>query len=216
MSLPKADQRRYDVTLDALTVHPIEDRRSLVSPWGKGNSKIGPGIYTYSKLPGRQSGTCPGSSAECEMICYAKRVIMNKPVWELWERNTVRGENLPDLPNDAKIVRFHISGDFDTWQYTRAWVMMCEDIPDVQFFGYTRSWRVPELLPMLEKLRALPNVELWASLDKSMIDLPPAGWRRAWLEGDPRIVQQGKSYLVEGTPAIICPEGPAPRMRTEL
>ncbi|MCH8966458.1 MAG: hypothetical protein IID43_02175, partial [Planctomycetes bacterium] len=28
----------------------------------------------------------------------------------------------------------------------------------VRFFGYTRSWRVPELLPSLERLRALNNV----------------------------------------------------------
>lgn len=60
----------------------------VVSPFGRGNLKIGSGVYTYSRLPGHpsrpalgtapelyleQRGTCPGSSPECEAICYASR-----------------------------------------------------------------------------------------------------------------------------------------------
>jgi hypothetical protein len=43
---------------------------------------------------------------------------------------------------------------------------------------------VPELLPALEELRALPNVQMFASMDPSTEELPPIGWRRAWIMRD--------------------------------
>lgn len=195
-------------TVNNLTTYLIEDRKSAISPFGKGNSKLGNGIYTYSRLPGRILGTCPGSSWECEQICFAKRVINNAAVWKLWQDNTMIEEAPQILPIDAKIVRIHVSGDFDTVKYIRSWQKLALSYPNVLFFGYTRSWRVKELLPYLTKLGEINNVTLWASMDHSIEEMPPATWRRAWIEGDDRIIKvSDKMYKTyDGRKAIICPE----------
>lgn len=187
---------RLNATEEELTYYVIDDRRAIRSPWGRGNSKIGPGIYTYSRLPSRHGvGTCPGSTDLCESVCYSKRFRNNSPLWEWMRENTYRGANLPRLPNDAKVVRVHVSGDFDTKEYIEAWGDLCSLNPRVLFFAYTRSWRVPSLLPSLELLKAHPNVQLFASMDVSTVEVPPQGWRCAWL-----------GSLPEGVKALPCPE----------
>lgn len=189
-------------------VHLVEDRSTTVSPWGLGNTKLGPGIYTYSKLPGKIGGSCPGATGECELICYAKRAQRNPLLHQLWTANTERGDVLPPLPADAKIVRMHVSGDFDTQAYVAAWYGMADRHPQVTFYGYTRSWRVGILRYELDAFGRLPNVKLWASIDKEMKYLPTSDWSRAWLDDDPRIEKiTDKSYKTfDGKIAIICPE----------
>jgi hypothetical protein len=192
--------------VESLTYHVIDDRRATRSAYAIGNSKIGlgAGVYSYSRLPGRpngrfevlavdaglpadaSTGTCPGSTEECESFCYSKRIKDNEPVWEWMKENTERGAQVPLVPKDARLVRIHVSGDFDTAEYILSWTARIAQRPDVEFFAYTRSWRVPHLLPHLEGLRSLPNVQLFASVDLSMNELPPKGWRRAWIETDPR------------------------------
>ncbi len=214
--------KRTDTKLAAakqeLNIHLPDTRGVTISRWGRGNLKLGmDGVYTYSRLPGRPDGlyesvafaagfapgtsigTCPGSTEKCESICYAKRVINTPMVWDVWARNGPEEAILDEsLPADAKIVRIHVSGDFDTPRYIQHWIKLVLEHPDVQFFGYTRSWRVPELLYDLNRLRGLPNVQLFASVDKSRDELPPADWRRAWLEDDSRIGMDVPSY--------VCPE----------
>lgn len=228
----------------ALTVHLPDTRGVIISRWGKGNEKLGTdGVYTYSRLPGSpdgrfsdaafaagfavgtSTGTCPGSTEACESICYAKRVV-DTAVWDVWKRNSTGMETLPGeddpLPADAKIVRIHVSGDFTTQSYIEAWIALATRRSEVLFFGYTRSWSVPQLLPGLERFRALPNVQLFASMDEDM-ELPPEGWRRAWLEDDIRAIsgggpgdEQGLEFFlgegihnfkaVDGEPVYVCPE----------
>ncbi len=79
---------------------------------------------------------------------------------------------------------------------------------DVTAWAYTRSWRVPELLPALERLRLLPNVQLFASMDKSTVETPPAGWRRAWIDGDGRLGNDNQHIqtVLDGAKSYICPE----------
>lgn len=214
---------------DELTVYLPDTRGVVVSRWGRGNTKLGTdGLYTYSRLPGRpdgefedeavargfapgsSTGTCPGSTVECESICYAKRVI-GSPVWDVWRANSYP-DRLPGpedpLPDDARIVRIHVSGDFTTIEYIQEWIRLAESRPQVRFFGYTRSWRVPGLMAALERFRALPNVQLFASMDKSIKALPPEGWRRAWIENDERLQQVRDDYwrALDGAPAYVCPE----------
>lgn len=186
-----------------MTTYLIEDRRAEVSPWGRGNYKLGtgPGIYTYSKLPGKQQ-SCPGSTPSCEAACYAKRMVLDPFLLALMQRNTEAGAALPPLPNDAWLVRGHISGDFDSVEYIEVWAALAEAQPAVWFWFYTRSWRVSVMLPALEQLRALPNVQLWASVDSDS-ELPPDGWRRAWLGSDTRL---GERRAFDGALAPTCPE----------
>lgn len=209
-----------------LTVYLPDTRGVTISRWGRGNLKLGmDGVYTYSRLPGRIGGTCPGATLVCQDICYAKRVIKTPDVWDVWARNS-QGNDLPDepLPPAAKIVRIHVSGDFDTDLYIMRWVKVVSERPDVRFFAFTRSWRIPALLPFLERLRAFPNMNLLASMDTDTQELPPEGWRRAWLADDIRAIsgsgpgaEQGLDFwlgdegqhnfkAVDGRPVYVCPE----------
>lgn len=225
-----------------LVVFLPDTRGVVVSPFGRGNLKIGPDVYTYSRLPGLPDaaalgsdpakhqvlrGTCPGASDECQAICYAARpVAEDGAVYDMWARNSrdvgCDGSLLPEIPADARLIRLHISGDFDTPGYILGWVERLKARPDVTCWAYTRSWRCESLLEFLEQLRALPNVQLFASMDVSTPELPPEGWRRAWIDGDPRAgaVHQIAAHDTaaetfrafelqqtgDGVKALICPE----------
>jgi len=212
----------------------IPDTRGVtVSRYGKGNLKIGPDVYTYSRLPGHTSkealssagtiadhwhGTCPGATEECQQICYAARpVAENGIVAQMWVLNSIASD-VPPIPEDCRLLRIHVSGDFDTTVYIENWIQRLTERPDVRAWAYTRSWRVDYLLPALERLRALPNIQLFASMDSSTVELPPTGWRRAWIDGDTRAgdPQLTKAHMgnpaqvnlvtYDGTMSFVCPE----------
>jgi hypothetical protein len=120
-----------------------------------------------------------------DLLC-PRPVTEHGPVAALWHRNS-QTERVPDeLPPDCTLLRIHVSGDFTSECYILGWRDLIARNPDVKVWAYTRSWRVPALLPALEALRALPNVQIFASMDKSTMEMPPEGWRRAWIDGDPR------------------------------
>lgn len=166
-----------------VTLYLPDQRDVEIGRYGAGNSKVGFGVFTYSKLAGSPSsfGSCPGATPECEAICYAKRI--RGPVRDIYALNTSAGAAVPPIPSMVKELRIHISGDFDSVDYIHAWRLRLQERPDVVAWAYTRSWRVPTLLPHLEDLRkACPNLQLFASMDPSKPDeWPPEGWRRAWI-----------------------------------
>lgn len=163
-------------------VHLPDMRGVTISPFGYGNVKIGADVYTYSRLAGG-SFTCPGATVECESICYAKRI--DGPVYELYHQNS-RADGVPPLPDDCRLLRIHVSGDFDAETYIRNWTARLQERPDVRAWAYTRSWRVPGLISALWGLWELPNMQLFASMDASTVEAPPLGWRCAWIADDPR------------------------------
>lgn len=200
-----------------ITVYLPDTRGVVIGRYGIGNLKIGMGVFTYSRRPGFEHGTCPGSTPECEAICYAKRVTQEAgAVANVWTING--GSDVPEIPAECKLLRIHVGGDFDTLDYIAAWYRRLKERPDVTAWAYTRSWRVPELLTALEALRALPNLQLFASMDSSHSDLPPVGWRRAWIDGDNRAGKiiditahgyEGKQLIgntFDGTSTYVCPE----------
>lgn len=216
---------KVEAAKEELTIYLPDTRGVTISRWGKGNMKLGPDIYTYSRLPGRIMGTCPGATKECQDICYAMRVIDTPDVWDIWTKNSEVEDVPEELPPGAKIVRIHVSGDFSSVHYIQEWQTLVRANPDVDFFAYTRSWRVSELLPALEELRAYSNMQLFASVDFEMHSLPPIGWRRAWLENDPRSMKYAirdvgpddehpEGVFMSGifgidqydSPAYVCPE----------
>lgn len=205
-----------------LMVYLPDTRDVELSPYGKGNLKIGPDVYTYSRIAGRYElmGTCPGSTEECEALCYAKRI--QGIVKEQYYRNS-KTPHVPPIPEECKLLRIHVSGDFDSVEYIMNWHLRLLNRPDVTAWAYTRSWRVPALLPALEALRSLDNLQLFASMDRSAEDMPPAGWRIAWIDGDPRaglptkvvahpdeVPPMWNEFQLQatksGTKALICPE----------
>lgn len=228
--------QKMSVITKPLMVYLPDTRGVEISPFGRGNLKLGPGVYTYSRLPGRPEapalggtsgevgGTCPGASNECLAICYAARpVAEHGVVAAMWRENSYASD-VPELPDDAKLLRLHVSGDFDSYDYIVNWITRMVERPDVTMWVYTRSWRMPHLLPALEVLRALPNVQMFASMDGSVPEIPPEGWRRAWIDGDPRagVVYDVNGHSAaayaafddafhleitqDGTKAILCPE----------
>ncbi len=209
-----------------LVVHLPDTRGITISHYGKGNAKIGADVFTYSRLAGQYEllGTCPGSTPECEEICYAKRI--KGIVSEIYRQNS-RTDDVPTIPDECQLLRIHVSGDFNTPAYISNWVDRLTARPDVTAWAYTRSWRVPHLLANLEQLRDLPNMQLFASMDVSTVEMPPAGWRIAWIDGDPRagrvravsahendstligedgFIDFDLQYTQTGTKAVICPE----------
>jgi len=157
---------------------------------GEGNAKVGQ-IYTFS-LPSHT--TCPGASRWCLEHCYAHRYERLRSVCrQAYQRNLVLAQQPEEfvrvmtgvLPRILPSMRIHVSGDFHSRVYVNAWERIATAFPQTRFWTYTRSWVVPDLLGSLERLRALANVQVFASTDPTM-SLPPSGWRGAFVQTDPR------------------------------
>jgi len=171
-----------------MTTETIELAEALCL--GHGNRKVGL-AWTFS-LPSRT--TCPGASPWCLEHCYATRIERLRPTCRrAYLENLILSADpegfvhrmLEALPSDAEVLRIHVGGDFHSTPYIESWIKVCTARPSTQFWAYTRSWTLPDLLPALELLHSLPNVALFASVDASM-PLPPEGWRRAYVADDPR------------------------------
>jgi len=159
----------------------------------RGNIKLGK-IFNFS-LPCKD--TCPGKTTLCEEICYVDG--FHRSAREAYQRNyeasllsTFHAEVIAKLRrvrSRDKVFRIHVSGDFYTQVYIQKWILIARALPDWKFFGYTRSWRVPEFLPHLERLRSLPNVVLYASTDSPQEEGQP-GWLVAQLfEDNPSVLR---------------------------
>jgi hypothetical protein len=172
----------------------------------KQNQKLGKGIASWSISSGV---SCPGKTQACS-ACYADAMENQGPhaaaIKKGWAKRYQMTFDLDALESSlskdlAKLapgtpVRIHVSGDFHNSEYVMFWRSIAQRFPDLAFFGYTRSWRVPSLMPALEALHARPNVTLFASMDE-YCTLPPNGWRYAMMG------------TLNGHPApgtILCPE----------
>ena len=142
----------------------------------RGNTKLGKSVGTINRMPG---DTCPGESEWCSWACYAKGGMF----FYQWKRYKTSNIELPE--KFPPFVRIHASGDFDSEAYIDWISQMVKSNHETLFWAYTRSWRIPALLPALEALRGLPNMQLFASTDVTT-ELPPDGWRVAFIEGDTR------------------------------
>lgn len=146
-----------------------------------GNSKLGRGIKSFSRTPSKVN--CVGQTTACSKVCYIEKALKMYPsVRRLYARNdalTPEQIESQDL-GGVKVVRMHVAADFHIPAYTLAWRRLAKRFPQVRFYGYTRSWRIPNMLPSLLALKALPNVQLFASIDEET-GLAPAGWQFAMM-----------------------------------
>jgi len=156
------------------------------------NRKLGE-IFSFS-LPSYDS--CPGASTWCRKHCYAHRYERVRPnCTRAYQKNLAIAKcskkfiktMIGVLPRLFTCMRLHTAGDFFSAQYIDAWSHICTAFSQTKFWAYTRSWTSPELLPPLNQLRTLKNVQLFASIDPSMPS-PPAGWRIAFVDSDPRAI----------------------------
>jgi len=51
----------------------------------------------------------------------------------------LRSGGVPIIPEKAKAVRIHMSGDFYSQKYFDLWLQICKDNPKVEFWAYTKS-----------------------------------------------------------------------------
>jgi len=180
------------------------------------NEKLG-GIAGWS-LPSCQ--TCPGSSDLCRRLCYVQRYTNRFKIDYKDELNLVESPGaftkIKDLilATGSSVIRMHVSGDFYSRAYIRLWIRIVRALQGLRFYGYTRSWRVPRLWPVLAELAVIPNVSLWASCDRET-GIPDLGLKTAWLmenDQDPPPApvdlvfrNYRKTKLFKAGGALVCP-----------
>lgn len=162
-------------------------RQSLLT---QGNGKLGEAIHAFS-IPALL--TCPGKSPTCSKSCYALKnrfsqgFVQDRLAWcfEQTKRPDFVSRMVKEIHSRGVLVcRIHCSGDFFSPAYTRKWTDIVAACPKARFFGYTRSWKVPQIARKLRTLAALPNMAMWYSADKD-IGRParvPDRVRVAWLQ----------------------------------
>lgn len=196
-----------------ITEQDLRDRPILQ----RGNSKIGFSGTVYSSafvwnIPPILS--CPGASVQCRRYCYNGDARPDVYDTEQWRTNLAWYQyRRDDLSNylcstiaagtDPSACRIHSAGDFFSPDYTQFWANIIEKCPQCSFWAYTRSWRVPGTRDSLERLRELPNVQLFASWDHSMPS-PPKDWRMSIVVDG--ITERHVRSIVGRAQLFDCPE----------
>ena len=174
------------------------------------NHKLG-NIWNIS-LPAVE--TCGGLSAACagpDGKCYVLKIYKRRPnVLKAHQNNYVgilealdNGEELelPTKVKDGDVFRLHVAGDFFDATYVYAWIQLMNNNPNIQFFAYTRSWRMAEMMESLHELAELPNMTLLLSVDRDT-GYPNAddwnGFRTAFM-----MVDDDDAYLVEPDTHVV-------------
>ena len=192
---------------------------NAVSPNGKT-----PTIANTFGLPAGKAYSCPGATSICESVCYAgklekvykgvKAVLLHN--WDLL-RNADRMEMfslLSDMIAEFKtecvkkdapmLFRIHWDGDFFNEDYTRAWRMVIEEQPDIQFWVYTRVKSAALIL------KDISNLSLYYSTDDENKEIAhdlklTNGIRLAYL-GKTFAVTESTMKMLTGKPGAKCPE----------
>ena len=150
------------------------------------------GAIPHFSLP--RGITCPGATEWCKKYCYAAKgrhlySSVRKSRWNNYEISKredfveimVRAIRKLSERLGVRVLRLHEEGDFYSVEYIKKWMRIAEKLPDIHFYTYTRSWRIPELRAALEELRKLPNFTIIASTDP-YTGPAPAGWPEAGIE----------------------------------
>lgn len=135
--------------------------------FGKGNAKLGKDVYTFSLPAGhtcpfaqdclskanRSTGKIedgPKTKYRCFAVSQEARYRnVRDSRWRNFEllracrssADRMAQLILASLPEKARKVRIHVSGDFFSQEYFNAWVMVALERPNVTFYGYTKSVR---------------------------------------------------------------------------
>lgn len=136
-----------------------------------GNAKLGRAVWSFGLAA---VATCPGATALCMKHCYARGGLFSLPsvrdnrrrCYEASQRKTFAKEMTALIrTNFVELMRCHVEGDFYDAAYIGKWAKVAAACRKTTFLAYTRSWRVPGLIPALSELGSLPNVRLWFSAD---------------------------------------------------
>ena len=158
--------------------------------------------------------TCGGMSAACagpDGKCYVLKIYKRRPTVLKSHQNTYvavlealdNGDSfeLPTKIHDGDVMRLHVAGDFFDPSYAYAWIKLMTENPNIQFFAYTRSWRMPEMVECLQELANLPNMTLLLSCDRDTGYPDPTlwdGYRTAFM-----MVDDNDSHLVQPDTHVV-------------
>jgi hypothetical protein len=157
-----------------------------------GNHKLGRWLIWGFGLPSGSPDSCPGLTDACRSDCYAVSVERYRPAAAALYRRNLRRSRRRDFVrrvraflvlHRVRVVRVHTGGDFYSPRYARKWLRVMRRCPRVRFFCYTRSWRVPAIKAVIDRMAELPNCRVWYSCDRDTgvpADVPPRV-RVAWL-----------------------------------
>jgi hypothetical protein len=209
------------LTTNTLKLKRSNDRKvaNLVTKNGKQAA-----IANTFGLPAGKNYSCPGATSVCESVCYAGKLEkLFKGVkasllhnWDLLKDEDLQGmytllsEMIAEFKTDCvkkdapMLFRIHWDGDFFNDDYTRAWRMVIEEQPDIQFWVYTRVKSAALIL------KDIPNLSLYFSTDsenvKVGVDLKiNSGVRLAYLAKNFAIGQADMKEMI-GKPGAKCPE----------
>lgn len=134
---------------------------------GMGNSKISKDVGIFDML---SVVTCPNCK-ECARKCYARKAEKQYPAtWNKRVLNTAQAVETPALliersiwqirMHRIRVVRIHSAGDFFSQAYADLWGDIARALPEVRFYGYTKSPYRPRAgnLNLVESI--LPGGEL--------------------------------------------------------
>jgi hypothetical protein len=174
-------------TLVATELTLSRDRK--VTPYATFQPNYGrwvPGIRNSFGLPAGKANSCPGETAWCRDICYAKNSERSAGVGDALRRNLevlvaagspermagllvrmlgrfARVADRRHLSPEERVFRIHWSGDFFSVAYAQAWAVATAAFPEITFWAYTRSLRPP--VNVVPTLAGLPNLNLYLSTD---------------------------------------------------
>lgn len=143
-------------------------QRSLLT---QGNKKVGEAVHLWS-LPAVT--TCPGSTPSCERVCYAAtgRYLLPQVQQRLrWNLAQARRPEFADRmaaeirTRGCLVVRVHASGDFFSAEYAERWLAVMRLCPQPRYYWYSRSWQVPAIRLVLERMAAMSCCAGWYSTD---------------------------------------------------
>jgi hypothetical protein len=168
---------------------PLSNNNDLLE---KGNNKTGYSGLKYNSiliwnLPPLL--TCPAITKWCRQHCYNANMDSIKYPLDKWLENWWWFENEPEqlfikINNQIELspkpcaIRLHSSGDFFSLNYIAFWKNIILKNNDVSFWGYTRSWILPNLSNEIYQLKEIKNINLFASWDKYMGKIPN-NWNRS-------------------------------------
>jgi len=132
-----------------------------------------------------QIETCPGATVACRQVCYANKGYCHSPSVKnsRWTNLvfTQRDDFIPLMirlieKTGLKRVRIHEAGDFYSLDYAKKWLAIAEQMPDVRFWTYSRSWEVLDSLPELPG-----NLKIRYSVDSTTNHFPKREYSRAYM-----------------------------------
>lgn len=159
---------------------PINDGRKIEF-WFDGNSKITDGNGSFDNPVANafsliQIADCPYATPTCQSVCYVNRLeIAETEVHSKYHINSVSIREILKKPRDLVYTatvfsrwieencpagfRWHVSGDIFSLEYAYFISLVCELIPEIPFWIYTRSFKY------LEPLYGIKNLMVNLSAD---------------------------------------------------